>query len=224
MFVRCMTINRVTCRLFHFDRDGARYTPPINIHKQAETFIQFVLGISSLDEKVLGLNTAVQWEISPETGRKVKGTISVATNPEDPTKDIVYGLCEPQPESRSFTIRGRGTVVWRAHTLGPIVPPNELQTEVLVKFSWRAHDRPAEHLLLEKAVGIKGIAQMITKCERTLSTHKLRGCDENDKSGTEFLGSCIVLEAHGKSIFSFRTQRQLLGAIRDVIKGMLPTS
>lgn len=208
-----MTLDRHTCRLFHFDRDGVKHTPPIDFHENAETFIRLVLGITSLDEEILGLDTAVQWETDSK-GRKSSGIITVATDSSDWRQDKVYTLCKPQPDVRAFTIIGRGTVRWRALATGISLeaPP----TEVIVKFSWRPEDQVGEDVFLSTtAVGIRGIAQMITKRDKEWCTGDMRNGGED--AARSCLGSCIVLEAHGDSISYFTSQRQFLGAIRDVI-------
>lgn len=214
-----MTISQNTCRIFHFDRDGVQYTPLIDTHNDAETFIRMILGLSSLDERVLGFDTAIKWEINPVTGRKNSGTVTVAVNE---TLRIPYRLCDVAPERRCYTIYGSGMTYWRAET----IETNSKQTpsEVLVKISWRAEDRPAEHIFLRRAAGIPGIAKMLTRRGEERCTRALRG-RQNDDPDWEAerirtrLGSCIVLEAHGSCIDGFTSQRQLFGAVRDVVVG-----
>lgn len=213
-----MTLNQKTCRLFHFDRDGAKYTPPIDYHVDAETFVRLTLGISSLDEDVLGFDTSIKWEID-SNGRKSKGTITVATDATNPDKDAVYTLCEPQPESRTFTIIGRGTTYWRATANG--IVPDAPGFEVMVKFSWRADDRIAEDIFLTGcAAGIRGIAKLITKRDEEWSTREMRDDDMAHDDSTWF-GSCLVFEAPGDPISDFTSQRQLLRTIRDVLSSMV---
>lgn len=216
-----MTLDQNTFRIFHFDRHGVKYTPPIDIHNDAETFVRMILGLSSLDENVLGLNTAIKWTIDPETRRKIGGTVSITG---DNGKEVTYDLVDPQPSTRCFTIRGRGLTSWRARTriTDPGVPPSE----VVVRFTWRADDRVAEHKILTRAAGIRGIVQMITKHGKEESTKTLRGFKEDEEEdGMEDqpvrsrLGSCIILEAHGQSIGWYTSQRQFFVAIRDVIAG-----
>lgn len=219
MFVRCMTLNQNIFRIFHFDRDGVKYTPPIDIHNSPEIFVRMILGLSSRDEKVLGLNTAIKWAIDPASGRKSGGTVTITG--ED-GKERKYSLINPQPSARCFTILGRGMIWWRAKTI-PLIPGGA-QTEVIVKFSWRAEDRQPEHEIMDLLVGIRGIAQMITwhakeECTRTLANYQgdepIYGPD--GKKVRTRLGTCIILEAHGEVLGWYTSQRQLFGAIRDVV-------
>lgn len=209
-----MAINRRTCRLFHFDRKGVAHTPPIDFHKHAEVFVRLLLGISSLDEETLGLDTAVQWEIDAD-GRKTTGTITVAVDANDSSRDEVYAMHKPAPEIRAFTICGSGSTTWRALKT-PIVEGEE-PTEVMIKFSWRAGDRAAEYIFLSRlAVNIQGIAQLISRREKDFSTRIMRDSGD-DAQGLPWFGSCLVLEAHGPPIIYFTSERQFWGAMRDVI-------
>lgn len=215
IFVRCIVLNRVTFRLFHFDRAGAQYTPPINIHSDAETFVRLLLGISSLDEAVLGFHPAFKWTISPTTGRKLEGTVTV--------KDAItgvetcYEITQPQPETRCYTIRGLGIVYWRAKFPGP----NGRQ--VLVKIAWRSEGRVPEHVHLTKAIGIPGIGQLISYHNNEISIADLRNRDWVAPSkGCSFhnaFGTCIVLEACGRPLIYFKSELQFLSALRDSLAG-----
>ncbi|TEB22076.1 hypothetical protein FA13DRAFT_1799188 [Coprinellus micaceus] len=85
--------------LVHYDRSGVYFSPLIDINKEKETFIRLILGVSSPDEKILGLDTSVQWVIDDVTGRKVSGTVKVdEKDPEKGTSTVVtYDLDMEEP-------------------------------------------------------------------------------------------------------------------------------
>ncbi|KAF5341255.1 hypothetical protein D9611_005961 [Ephemerocybe angulata] len=71
-------------------------TPLINIHNNPRTFIRLVLGLSSPDESVLGLDTSIQWTSNPATGAKSAGTI---TSVDADGEAVVYDLNMGRPPS-----------------------------------------------------------------------------------------------------------------------------
>lgn len=193
--------------MFHFDRSGAHYTAPLHIHQCVKTFIRLVLGVSSFDERVLGMDTSVQW--THEHGRKVAGAISVTDADGVETK---FALCDVEPVFRRYDLYGRGTNGWRAARSDGL--------QVFIKDSWREGE--AEYTILERVKGVEGAAQMMCYEAAEETTAELRAngaepipCDAlTDRTSTR-----IVMELYGRPITSFTSQTQLLAAVRDAIAG-----
>ena len=95
-------------RLFHFDRSGAQYTPPMDIDKDPKIFVRLIIGLSSPTESNLGLDSSIQWKI--ENGRKVGGTLTTCASNN---AEIVYPLLNVDPFFRRTDICGRCTTCWQ---------------------------------------------------------------------------------------------------------------
>lgn len=208
-FVRNLLITEEVCHLYHFDRSGGQYTPPINIHEDPVTFIRLVLGLSAADENVLGLDSSIRWEV--EQGQRVSGTITVT---DVDRVDTVYRLNELEPVFRRYDIRGRGTIGWRA-----TAPDGR---EVFIKDYWRPEDGVAEYEILRDVLGVDGAVQLRNYEVNEHRTGQIRanGSDGWSLDGFHSRTSTrIVTDAYGHSILSFTSQTELVAAIRDVIKG-----
>lgn len=172
-------------------------------------FIRLVLGLSSPDEAVLGLDTAVQWTI--RDGRKVAGTI-VVTNADG--MQTPYKLCELEPVFRRYDIRGRGTTGWSA-----MDPEGRC---VFIKDCWRTDDGFPEYEVLKETIGVQAAAQMRDFESREVTTMELRGHGARKWSSDAFknrISTRIVMDVYGESILFFKSQKQLVAAIRDAIAG-----
>lgn len=190
-------------------------TPPFNIHDNPRTFIRVVLAISSLKEDVLGFDPAFKWSIADDGTRT--GTVTVT---ESSGVQLKYKLVKTEPESRRFTLRGRGTTCWRARLLsGEGV---ESTSDVIIKRSWQSDGRVDEHLLLEEVKGLKGIGQIVTYGKNGKQTREWRESTEKTSLPKDFRNrtlTCVILEGYGRSIIYFRNQTQLLEAFRDSLAG-----
>ncbi|KAJ2913152.1 hypothetical protein MD484_g7263, partial [Candolleomyces efflorescens] len=205
-FVRTVVLTEQHLRLFHFDRSGAQYSQPLDFHENPQTFVQVILGISSLDEAQVGLDTSIQW--SKENGRKVKGTLTTrGANGEK----VMYPLAAIDPIFSSSNVCGRSTTCWR-------VRDPTTNEEFVVKDSWRSEGRPSEHTFLEQAVGVSGVVQMVSYEPDRCQTKNLRLFGDSvppkfrNKRETR-----IVMKAYGKSIRNYTSARQLSCALRDAI-------
>lgn len=204
------------CIVYHFDRSGVHIAPPFDIHKNPETFARVLLSIASLKEEVLGLDTAAQWTIG-EDGRRNKGTITVT---EPSGVKLKYRLIKNDPESRRYTLRGRGTTCWRARLVDK--EGVESKEDVIIKYSWQSDGRLDEHELLEEVKGLKGVGQMVTHGRNGWQTKEGRLNDSKNVLPAEFRNrthTCVVLQGYGQSITHFENEIQLLEAFRDAIAG-----
>ncbi|RXW21067.1 hypothetical protein EST38_g4778 [Candolleomyces aberdarensis] len=207
-FVRALIITEENFRLFHFDRSGVQYTQTINIHEEAHTFVRLVLGLSSLVESDLGLDTSIKWEI--QDGRKIGGTL---TTRNGNNAEVEYRLAEVDPVSSSYKIRDRGVICWR------VIDPKSGDI-MLVKEIWRAEDRLSEDFYLEMAKGVPGVVQMISFEYNRGDTKQFRGFDGPPPSDfRNRVAVRIVLDTEGKSIEHFKSPKELLCALRDAIDG-----
>ncbi|KAJ2914086.1 hypothetical protein MD484_g6319, partial [Candolleomyces efflorescens] len=207
-FVRALLLTENSVRLFHFDRSGVMYTPFIDIHKDPYTFIRLVVGLNSLDESALGLDTSIQWRV--KGGRKVGGTLTAVT--ADNTK-IKYQLSKVDPVATLHDIRGRATQCWE-------VSDPKTGVYYLVKDCWRAEDRVPEHVYLEDARGLPGVVQMISFESNRAETRHFRGDNAIDYEGFHNrVATRTVMDSYGPSIEEFRSVKELLYALRDAING-----
>ncbi|KAJ2914988.1 hypothetical protein MD484_g5418, partial [Candolleomyces efflorescens] len=207
-FVRVLDITGHHLRLFHFDRSGALYTPPLDFHDDPRTFVRLIVGLSSPNEADIGLDTSIRWKIDNE--RKVRGTLT--TRGTDNTEKV-YHLVYVDPVFNRFDIQGRGTTCWVVWD----PPSGEF---LLIKNAWRLDSRTAEFVHLREASGLPGVAQMVS-CEPDRGdTRALRSLTQEDS--VEFgnrVDTRVVMKCYGRSIVHFTSAKQLLCALRDAIAG-----
>ncbi|KAJ2928056.1 hypothetical protein H1R20_g9060, partial [Candolleomyces eurysporus] len=209
-FVRVLLLTEKHVRLFHFDRSGVVCSPYIDIHKYPYTFIRIVVGLNSLDESVLGLDTSINWTI--EGGRKVDGTLTT-WGPDKNKNKIKFQLCNINPIVGCHDIRGRATQCWS-------VSDPETGIQYLVKDCWKAEDRVSEHIYLDEAQNLPGVAQMVSCEPNRGETRNFRGADGT--SHEDFhnrVATRIVMDSYGRSIKNFTSAKELLYAFRDAITG-----
>lgn len=219
-FVRALVISEKFVRLVHVDRDGTYVTPKFDIHDKTEdggayTFVRWVLGLCSFDEKDLGLDTSIQWT-TDDAGKKSEGTIVVNEHSEETgtTRPVTYDLNMNEPPLVRHSIRGRGTTIWNA------IHP-ETGEAVIIKDSWRAGTRVAEGEYIREANknGVKGVPQMLAFEDDREQTIDYRPQDFQHSTFLNRKKSRLVVEKSGSSIWYFRTRLQLLRAILAAIRG-----
>ncbi|RXW14046.1 hypothetical protein EST38_g11805 [Candolleomyces aberdarensis] len=210
-FVRILVISENRAGLVHFDRSGAQYTDLIDINKRPGDFIRLILGVSSPDEHLLGLDTTIQWVIGPN-GRKKSGTL---TTEDADGNEITYDLVEPYPVFNRHSIRGRGTICWTVR--------DAAGNEFLVKDSWRSEGRESETTFLEKAKGLQGVAQVASFEEDREETASFRGPFTNgERAEDNFYNRWsmrVVLHCYGPPIIHFTSMKHAISALRDAIAG-----
>ncbi|RXW12691.1 hypothetical protein EST38_g13162 [Candolleomyces aberdarensis] len=206
-FVRCLIITEQHVRLFHFDRSGAQYTPYFNYHDHPHVFVRLILGLSSIDERVLGLDDSVQWTIGP-AGVKTGGTLSTI-GPDNST--VKYQLIMDSKPFIRHSIRGRGTTCWPVR--------DSMGNQLLVKDYWMSEGRVPEFEMLKLATGVPGVGQMVSYEDRRAETRDYRG--NVSVFGANIFNNRIairiVLKAYGASIDKFTSAKQLFSAFRDAI-------
>jgi hypothetical protein len=189
-----------------------------------KTFIRLILGLSSIDEEDLGLDSSIQWQLNNE-GRKARG---ILTTTDDETKvKKTYSIASLEPLFYSNCgFSSRGTTCWALWD-------NENERQLLVKDSWREEGTTfPEFKNLQKAQGLEGVVQMISyeanhgetkdsgvtkyipQEERT-SYHS----DSDRSTPVNQICSRIVMERYGWEVNHFESEKQLLCALRDAIAG-----
>ncbi|KAF5341104.1 hypothetical protein D9611_005957 [Ephemerocybe angulata] len=208
-FVRFLLITEKEVRLVHFDRSGVYFSPFINFHEDPHTFIRLVVGISTCNEKILGLDTSVKWKIDKSTGKKISGTVK---HFDDDGITTVYNIVM---DSRPFiraSIRGRGTICYRAIN-------SKTGKAVVIKDSWRTEGREPESSYLMAAKGLKGVAQAVSYSNNCGETKEYRPKGANHQHYYNRIKSRVVIEEYGGPLEIFSTRFQLISAIRDAIDG-----
>ncbi|TEB37817.1 hypothetical protein FA13DRAFT_1725452 [Coprinellus micaceus] len=203
--VRSLTFTENHARLVHFDRAGSQITPPIDFHKNPGTLIRLVTGLTSTNERTMGLDDSVQWMIV--NGRKTRGSVTT-TSPSGERK--TYPIVERIPTSRD-SIRGRATTCWR-------VKDPETGEEYVVKDSWRPSDRSPESELLEVVKGIPGVVEMVSS-ESCRGEVKDMRCPSTIGQYHNRIATRVTTKSYGPPIYRFTSVVQLLSAIRDAIGG-----
>lgn len=201
-----MVVTEKNVRMIHFDRAGAQITPLIDIHQHPATLVRLVAGLASTDERVIGLDDSVQWTITD--GRKAQGTVTT-TAPDGTVK--VYPIIDQIPTPQA-TYVGRGTACWR-------VRDPETSEELVIKDSWRPHDRPSEHEFLMLFNDIPGVVEMVSYETKRGETKDYR-CTSTIGQYPNRVSMRIVMKSYGKSVEFFTSALQLLCAIRDAIAGL----
>ncbi|KAJ2914305.1 hypothetical protein MD484_g6101, partial [Candolleomyces efflorescens] len=223
-FVRALVVTEQTFRLFHFDRSGVQFTKPIDIHKKhgAHIFVRLVLGLCSSDERDVGLDTSIHWEI--KGGVKVSGTLrmhehhrgTVAGSSKARARErtvTTYTLANTEPIVSCYNIRSRGVVCWA------VIDPQSGKT-FLVRDVWRSDDRVHESSYLNEAKDIPGVVTMISYDNHRGSTKDMRSFGKRPHNDfRNRVATRTVLDTHGKSIKHFKSPMELICAIRDAIDG-----
>ncbi|KAJ2929420.1 hypothetical protein H1R20_g7683, partial [Candolleomyces eurysporus] len=206
-FFRSLLITEKKVQLFHFDRSGAQYSPPLKMHDHPEAFVRLVLGLTTTNERALGLDDSIQWVTAPN-GTKTAGSLkTIGCDSTVVTYDLVMG---EGPIIRSGLL-GRGTTCW--------VAKNKRGEKFIVKDYWVADNRISECELLEEVKGLKGVCQMVSYEDNRAQTVHFRGDTSTFEEGVfqNRTSVRIVMKAHGPSLENFTSMKQVLGALRDAI-------
>ncbi|KAF5340930.1 hypothetical protein D9611_006100 [Ephemerocybe angulata] len=208
LFCRSLLITEARVLLLHYDHSGAYRTGFVDIHDDPRTFIRLVLGLSSVEEEVLGLDTSVQWVI--ENGVKVGGTISTL---DASGKRVAYALQSVEPIFSRDVVRGRGTVCWAAK--------DATGSPVIIKDLWRADMKGPEHEFLERAKGLRGVVQMVSFEDDRAQTKDFRPETYRSDDFYNRTLSRITMQRYGASLAHSPSQWRAIAALRDAIQGHL---
>ncbi|RXW17052.1 hypothetical protein EST38_g8801 [Candolleomyces aberdarensis] len=207
LFFRSLVLTEHQARLFHFDRSGAQYTPPFNIHDKPHMFIRLILGLCATKEGILGLDDSIQWSTGPD-GRKASGTLKTV-GPDNSV--VTYDLVMNESPFVRTCIRGRGTICW------PVT--NAHGDKFVVKEQWITGSRTPEFELLGDAKDLPGVCHMVSCEDNRSQTKEYRGNTELfDKDAFQNRRAVrIIMKAYGPSIEKFSSVEQVLATLRDAI-------
>ena len=171
--------------------------------------MRLVTGLSSLDERLIGLDDSVQQ--TNIAGGKTNWTLKT-TGPSGEFKP--YDIIERLHTSED-AIYGRATTCWR-------VRDPETAVEYVVKDAWQPEDMVPERDLLKLVKGIPGVVQMVSYELGRGETKDFR-CPSTARQYKNRFASRVMMESYGESIIFFKSLLQLLLAIRDAVAGELRT-
>ncbi|CAA7262942.1 unnamed protein product [Cyclocybe aegerita] len=208
-YVYSLVMTEKQAFLLQFDRNGVFRSLPVDIHKEPEKFVYFILLVCSPDPSVLGFDTNIYW-------RGDKRYIEMFdTDDTDTRARIEYEILRVDGRPFIFrrNIRGRGTVCWKVKD-----PTGKVR---IIKDSWQADGRALEKDLLKKVQGLKGVGQMVACEDDRPSIEVLRGMEGHDLPDgiSDRFPRRLVLEAYGNTIDNFTSRTQFLCAFRDAVAG-----
>ncbi|KAF6760859.1 hypothetical protein DFP72DRAFT_804521, partial [Ephemerocybe angulata] len=194
-FCRSLIITEDKVRLLHYDRSGAYITEMIDLHKEPHIFVRLVLGLSSHNEKHVGLDTSIQWTIDGNGRKTLKLDMT-----EPP---LIYNA-----------IRGTGTTRWIAR--------DKTGARIYVKDAWRASGRTPEHKLLKQADArkVEGVLSVIMAFEDKIAQtkdYRPKAFEAEDFYNRTF--SRVALKEAGPPLSAFTSQLEAITTIRDGIIG-----
>ncbi|RXW14928.1 hypothetical protein EST38_g10920 [Candolleomyces aberdarensis] len=207
LFVRSLLVTEKRARLFHFDRSGAQYSHLFDIHDKPHAFIRLILGLCTINERLLGLDDTIQWIKGPG-GRRSRGTLRTI-GPDNAI--VTYDLDMDQIPFIRTNLCGRGTTCW--------IVKNANGQRLVVKDYWVVDNRPSEVGLLGEVKGLRGVCQMVSFEDNRARTKDFRGDTTAFKSDAfqNRTSVRIVMKAYSSSIENFRSVEQVLAALRDAI-------
>ncbi|KAF6760828.1 kinase-like domain-containing protein, partial [Ephemerocybe angulata] len=206
LFCRSLLITETQVRLLHCDRSGAYKTTALNINDNPHTFVRLILGLSSTQEAILGIDISVQWTI--KDGVKVAGTIRTV---DGSGKGITYQLRMDRPCVITQAVLGRGTVCWMAK--------DRDGKQIIIKDAWRVDEQIPEYTLLERAKGIPGVVNMIAFEDDRMQTKNLRPESFVSDDFYNRTMSRVTMLCYGLPLYQFTSQRQAIAALCDAIQG-----
>ncbi|KAF5341004.1 hypothetical protein D9611_006099 [Ephemerocybe angulata] len=206
LFCRSLLLTETNVRLVHTDRSGSYKTEGIDIHEDPYTFVRLIVGLSSTKERVLGLDTSVQWTV--KDGVRTAGTICTR---DASGKRVKYQLVIDEPLFVRFLVRGTGSVCWNAK--------DKNGSPVLVKDAWRVDIQTPEYTFLEQAKGVEGVAQMLSVEDDRIQTKTLRPTVFESEDFYNRTMSRVTMRRYGSTLNEFTSQHQAIAAIRDAIQG-----
>ncbi|EPQ56804.1 hypothetical protein GLOTRDRAFT_127205 [Gloeophyllum trabeum ATCC 11539] len=181
-----------------------------------------------------GEPSPVLGDISPS--RRSKTTASAGTTRPEPETYVTLG--DPLFSARSLF--GRGTRTWLATSVAAsrphFSPGKEMEQCVIIKDSWREEDRLTEKVIYER-IHEKGHIFGVARCRGgfdvgSVSDVEEKPCHETcasrvnphlPKDKDEYrqrIHYRCVLESVGIPLTRFRSTRELVAAVRDVVKGL----
>ncbi|KZT22979.1 hypothetical protein NEOLEDRAFT_1137056 [Neolentinus lepideus HHB14362 ss-1] len=205
-FVPALTVLGYNVILHIIDRAGEISSQAFDIREDPKLFLRLVLGFMFASKETLGFDSAF---------RKLP----------DGTRDMTvagktYTIIERVYHSHS--ICGRGTSCWRATREG---------RTYAIKDCWQDKSRACtEADFLRKAKGVEGVPNLVddetvqvqgSKEDSTYCVRPAARIEQHEKNGGHInyrVHRRMVFEPFGVPITWFKTKKELIGAMRDVIR------
>ncbi|KAF8648185.1 hypothetical protein AX16_006324 [Volvariella volvacea WC 439] len=198
-FVCTMILEQGNLQLYQFDRSGCLFSNPLDIHKDPETFVRWLLAAASPDVTALGFDATVKW-------RDKKRVIQTLDEQYMP---IELDLSPCQPIDQFTGLVGHGTVHWTAH---------KLFKSYFIKEKWRLVGAEREEEFLEKARGLDGVAQLVSHETGEVTASLWYNLTPSFFENRQFI-RLTVTGPSGRSIEHFNSRIHLLSAFRDAVAG-----
>lgn len=213
-FVLGATISGTDMILFVFDRSGVVGSKTFDINKEPEFLVRVICGFMFVDNIRLGFDTTIK---KKDTGRGY----SIRMNGIDFDCD--------NPMYIEKAVRGRGTGCFKTTYEGE---------DAVIKDSWVDESRKRlEHEILDKVKDVEGIVRVIAHdvvqvegkddstsvVRRRLAENDLWK-DEKDWKGFNLIEARthrrILMKPYGQPLESFANLKELMQAIKDIVKSM----
>ncbi|KAL1729882.1 hypothetical protein EV714DRAFT_273210 [Schizophyllum commune] len=200
------------CFLHLYDRSGCVRSAPIDIHKEPETFLKVLVGLSSLPLRFAGHDISI-------TTHADSRYVTVA--------GVTYRILSRVNENAG--IRGLGTIVWRCD----YKRKDGTRKEVFIKGEWvdtsRVHTE-AKFLKMARDKEVCGVprfiaSEAVTRQGAPVSTEYFRSkvCSAKQlQQCSEFrVYTRTVMEEYGSPLGEFRSKAELLGGILGGVEAHL---
>jgi len=216
-FVPSLILTECTVEFLLWDRAGVIASERLDYHTEALLFCHILVSLITWDDKNLGFDPNVFYR------NKV---LHIRTN--ESSEYVVE-----ETLVRSYTIQSRGSTCWRVRKL------DEQGAPYLIQDSWVEGGMAAEETILRRLEDIRvmgcltAIATLVHMEEVEVDALGPGGSPDTVKCNrrVESLAPCdnlvhtrTVLRCDSRSctqLLKFATQKELVGALHDVIKGML---
>lgn len=214
-----------------FDRAGVLFSPIHDMWEDIETFIRVIRSLTChLSSTELGQDPTVTTlpDNQHEKWRnETKGLGRVA--PKDfPTFVITMGgPSSPSwftiglPIWTSVSLLGRGTSIWlvRENGAGPVL---------VLKNTWRSSSRISESMIYGSIEGDhpalaklhQGQDVLFPGAQQNITAFHLRGAAQVDEIEGDALLHRLLLKSRGRPLWEYRSEKELLQAIRAALSGM----
>lgn len=230
-FVLGWTLCGDVVRAWLFDRAGGLSSRSFNYHADPDLFIRMIISLSSMSSEELGYDPTITQ--NPDGKLILDFTYRDSDGNFQTEKYVITESIVPRP-----SLRGRGTVVWRAYKLSDEGVPEAKRQYYAIKDSWRdLHRDRNEGYFFEQIEGLgpkDGVVKFIqfaaveignkTAAKRpdTIETTVRQGVQGSRGSEFDHRGHVrLLMEEVGVTLDGFASLRELIGVLMDAIQGQL---
>ncbi|KZS89661.1 hypothetical protein SISNIDRAFT_444940 [Sistotremastrum niveocremeum HHB9708] len=228
-FVLGWTLCGDVVRAWLFDRAGGLSSRSFNYHADPDLFIRMIISLSSMSSEELGYDPTITQ--NPDGKLILDFTYRDSDGNFQTEKYVITESIVPRP-----SLRGRGTVVWRAYKLSDEGVPEAKRQYYAIKDSWRdLHRDRNEGYFFEQIEGLgpkDGVVKFIqfaaveignkTAAKRpdTIEMTVRQGVQGSRGSEFDHRGHVrLLMEEVGVTLDGFASLRELIGVLMDAIQG-----